>query len=420
MVFYLKVNRNNSYVLPNLKHWIKIAQLSEHTKIYILCDNLILKEKILQGISITSDIEFIESYRDNEEMNAVLDDITVGKWAKIGQAHLTTFWHAKENGIDKFWNIDADDTFMCLDSVRCVEMFQTVEKYADSNSIAMMGLDMWRSISEAERWDTVHHWSFGVTYTDNSINWISEMKKHGGDDDYSKMKKFYRNVDWFFTYLREYTNIKIETFYFENLKFAHFFDYFLNYPHKSNFYHWKNGMIEFPIIKYCFGAVNCGEARISDEVIAFDIGIKDTEALASLMNYCEEKDTFWRERDIMQSDLSDLMKKKNQLYLDRHGKEKIVIWGTGDLFLKNYSTIRRFYDLQYVCDSNNEKWGKEIVSGVTCVSPDELQKMKNVVVVISVALPSVCTDIIKQLMKMGIEDFDYIQSWMDFVMGVAE
>ena len=420
MVFYLKVNRNNSYVLPNLKHWIKAAQACETPKIYILCDNSLLKENIIREIDLDGDIELIESYRDNQEMNSVLDDITVGKWSKIGQAHLTTFWHAKENGYENFWNIDADDTFVCLDGVRCGEMLRTVEEYADKHRIAMMGLDMWRSISEAERWDSVPHWSFGVTYTDNRVDWVGEMKKHCSDEDYTKMKKFYRNVDWFFTYLREYTELKIETFYFENMKFAHFFDYFLNYPHKSGFYHWKDGFIVFPIIKYCFGSDVCGEAKISNEVIPLDIGIKDVEGLASLMTYCEEKDSFWRERDVMQSELSELMKKKNKFYLEKHQKEDIVVWGTGDIFLKNYSTIRKFYELRYVCDSNPEKWGKEIVSNVTCISPNELKTMENVIVVISVGSAAVCTEIIKQLVEMGISDFDYIQNWMDFVMGVSE
>lgn len=421
MVFYLKVNRTNSYVLPNLMHWVETARFYPNADIYIVCDNPELKQTILEQVDFKAEnIQMIESIRDNKEMNDTLSKIAVGKWEKIGQAHLTTFWHAKERNTGAFWNIDADDTFICLDPLRCAQALQMVEKYAAENEISIMGLDMWRSISKSEKWDTECHWSFGITYTDNKTDWISEIIKHSSDEGYDMMRKFYKNVDWFFTYLSKYTELRIETFYFENMKFAHFFDYFLNYPHKSGFYHWKEGKIEFPILKYCFGAKNCGEADISKDVIKFEMGIKDEEALAALVSCCMEVNCFYREKINMQIELKELMRQRNEIYLKNNKKEEIIIWGTGDNFLKNYDMIKNFYDLKYTCDSNPDKWGKEVIKGVVCLSPGELKERNDAIVIISVGDTYVCVEIIKKLLELGITAFDYIDNWINYIQGTGK
>ena len=105
MVFYLKANRNNSYVIPNLKHWLDAVMLYEDSIAYILCDNPGLKDRIVNELDIDYErVSFIESDRDNEEMNSVLRSFCrVNRWYKVGQAHLKTHWHAVEQGYPFFW-----------------------------------------------------------------------------------------------------------------------------------------------------------------------------------------------------------------------------------------------------------------------------------------------------------------------------
>ena len=81
MVFYLKANRNNSYVIPNLKHWIDACRMYENSLIFILCDNETLKERICREILIEdSNITFLESMRDCCEINTILENVcTISK-----------------------------------------------------------------------------------------------------------------------------------------------------------------------------------------------------------------------------------------------------------------------------------------------------------------------------------------------------
>ena len=94
---------------------------------------------------------------------------------------------------------------------------------------------------------------------------------------------------------------------------------------------------------------------------------------------------------------------------------QIVAWGAGDCFTRNYSKIKEFYDIKYVCDSNPNKWNTEIAPGVVCISPDTLKEMKGVVVVIMVDNPVVAQKIANQLQEMGINKHDYVENWFRFI-----
>ena len=195
MIFYLKANRNNSYVIPNLKHWLDAVMMYENGFAYILCDNPKLKERIMDGIPLDSNrVAFLESERNNEEINFVLENICkVDKWKRVGQAHLTTHWHAKSIGCQYFWNIDADDTFVCLDPIRMAEMFRIVEKYAQLYSIKMFSLDMWRSMSISEHWAKGANWSLGIVYVDNREPWNGILMEHCKDSAFQARTYPYDN-----------------------------------------------------------------------------------------------------------------------------------------------------------------------------------------------------------------------------------
>lgn len=422
MVFYLKINRNNSYVINNFKHWLAATMYYDNSIVYVVCDNPELKNLVEKTIIIDSDrVEFIESDRDRADMNHILKNIcSCTKWTRVGQAHLKTHWHADEHEYKRFWNIDADDTFVCLDPVRIVEMLKTVEEYSKKNGIAVNGLDMWRSMSIAENWVKGDNWSLGITYIDNSLDWKRIMldycehyKEELGIDEYDEDV----NLDWYFTYLRKKKVAKIETFYFENLKFMHFFDYFFNYPHLSMFCQWKEGYIHYPILENCFGTHKISKLKIADDVIAFDIGINEDEALVTLAVNSGERFAFVHELNCEDLNIANVMKKRNDYYMRQEACTDIVCWGTGVSFRRNINAIKKAYDLKYVCDNDSTKWNTFVHEGIKCISPDELKKMKNVFIIVSVDSVSANYKIVHQLMDMGITKFDHVTNWLEYVIG---
>ncbi len=424
MVFYLKVNRNNSYVLPNLKHWLDAVMMYEGSYAYILCDNSELKSRILSELKIdNARMSFLESDRNNDEINRVLNNICrVNKWVKVGQAHLKTHWHADESKYDSFWNIDADDTFICLDPIRMVELFKKVEDYCRASGIRMISLDMWRTMSINEKWPKGDNWSLGVVYVDNSVSWKDILLEHCTDSEYGSMTFPFDkdiNLDWYFTYLRRQRVERIETFYFENLRFMHFFDYFFNFPHLSTFCFWKQGKLHYPILESCFGSKFRSELPIAPDAIRFDIGITEDEALLALAACSGEVFSFWRDIRDSRLDVGDLMKKRCELFLEEIGKKQIVCWGAGTAFHRNYELLKKAYELKYICDSDESKWGKEIEKGVICISPDDLGKQcDDVFVLVMIDSPSVNHKIIHKLLELNITSFDHFDNWIEIVTGM--
>ncbi len=277
MVFYLKVNRNEKYTYRNLQHWVDVMELMPESQYYILCDNPEVKQAIPEQVRFSnSDVKFLKSYKSLPKLNELVPDITDDIWRNAGYAHITTFWHARENSIPYFWNIDADDTYICLSPERICEMLHMVEGHMQDKKIHAMSLDMWNTKSGGE------HWSFGITYIDNTIDWYGTMKRYCHDE---KLKsKQMRNVDGYFSCLRACTDLKLETFYFENLRFIHYADDFFKRPHASGFYHWKEGYLVLPILFYCFGMEDFGRVPLAEGIIGFDMDITDEESREAMLN----------------------------------------------------------------------------------------------------------------------------------------
>lgn len=282
MVFYLKVNRNENYTYRNLQNWIKTLEIYPNAVIYIICDNEEVKKNIFEKVNFGHAlVHMMGSVEPSEEIKHFLVNTCDKWWRKAGLAHLSTFVHAKENGFKEFWNIDADDTYICLNEKRRVELLLTAEQHARSNSIALFSLDMWRT-----RYSGIE-WSFGVTYTDNSVDWVKFILDHCLDKAYKKIGA--QNFDRYFMYLRELNIFSIETFYFENLKFIHYSDDVFYRIIKSGLYHWKEGYLELPILAACIDMEGLTHIPIAEDVVKLDIGIKDEEASDLLYNETVDK-----------------------------------------------------------------------------------------------------------------------------------
>lgn len=294
MIFYLKVNRNERYTFRNLQNWLDGISCYESSKVFIMCDNAVVKEEIQKNVNFNSiDVKFIESDRNDAEMQELVTRIAQKLWHNAAYAHLSTFLHARKNHYNYFWNIDADDTCICLDAKRLFEALRETEQYAKDNGIHAFSLDMHRSRIAGL------HWSFGVTFIDNTIDWFNAIRSHYCDEEYLRFSSVLQsnsrqNVDWYFTYLNKCTNYKIENFYFENMKFIHYSDDFFKRPINSGLYHWKDGKLFFPILYYCFGDKKKGQIPICDNCIKLDINITDDEAKMFLSSRSfENEDLSW-------------------------------------------------------------------------------------------------------------------------------
>ena len=407
--FYLKVNRKEPFALKNLSRWIDAAYLM-NADCYIICDDDDLKAQIIESLLLYSEVRFIKSHV-NKELQFIVDSIANRNWKNAAYAHLTSFWDSKERGYKFFWNIDADDTRMCVSIDRMVEILKTVEDYAESNKIECFSLDMWRSETRGK------HWSFGITYISNQVEWLKICREKCMDEEYKKMdNEGNQNVDWFFTYLKSCNISKIETFYVENMKFIHYSNDFFEKPIGSGLYHWKNGKLNYPILFYGLGIEDIGEYYIAPDIIKIDIGIKDTEGTEILAYYAREgKDlsSYYCVDHIVNQAISGL---KSEVFLKKHGfslsdNPEIVCFGAGNALEKNLNKIKKIYDLKTVCDNDESKWGKEVMDGITCISPIQLSDRKNVIVIILVYSRSSINQISKQLEEMSVK-YDFMDNWL--------
>lgn len=280
LVFYLKINRCVNSTFGYLQNWLNILKEYPDAKAFILCDNPELKK--LTGMLIdfgNVSYEYVESERTSDDAKYIVERvITFKKWGKAAFAHLTTFLHAKANGYDNFWNIDADDTQICLEPSIAARLLKDVEDYAKANNIKIFSLDMWRTYKLGL------HWSFGVTYTDNSIDWMQFMKEHclGYAFDYDEVPNDH-NLDWYFTYLSRLNIESIETFYVDNLRFIHHIDDLYRNP-ACGLRYWKNGRLYFSTLSDAAGMGEEGSLPIFSDIIKIDSGITAQDGLRFLQS----------------------------------------------------------------------------------------------------------------------------------------
>jgi hypothetical protein len=282
--FYLKINRNEGYTIRNLRHWLEIVrEFGDSVDYYIICDNQELKNKVVDEISG----EFPEIQEKffgsiiTEETSYIIKKVTNERWEMAGFAHISTFIHARDNGYDKFWNIDADDTRFCLNPIRCRELLHEAERYAIDNKVDCFSLDMHASLIGSGK-----HWSFGITYTNNALNWIQIMQRACTYN--LEVEDACPNIDRFFRYIRNnMKEAKIESFYVENLKFIHYSNDFFWRLSESALFHWKEGYLTLPIMYYGVGLRNKeSHMAIDPIVVKLDMNISDEETMISMLKAC--------------------------------------------------------------------------------------------------------------------------------------
>ena len=89
----------------------------------------------------------------------------------------------------------------------------------------------------------------------------------------------------------------------------------------------------------------------------------------------------------------------------RSGEYDVCIWGAGFLGRqKGLELLRkRGISVDYYCDNNSLLWGKEIVDGIKCISPKELQAKGKPVICFLMVTNNIAKEVMLQLKGMGIE-----------------
>lgn len=287
MVYYLKINEDSIATIQNLREWLIVLSKREGAMPVIVCDNPTLLTKIVDyGLALPG-MRFISSERTNPDLIEIADVVTNSRWKNAGFAHLTVFLDAKKQGYESFWNIDADDTHICLSYEKTAEALEKAETDAKENGIALYSLDM-----HTTRTDGLH-WSFGITYTDNSFDWISLMKSMSKKESWFRFRDVLEktnglvNVDMFFTYLKhENASLGIETFYLDHTYFIHYSTDFLGLCIYSGVYFWEGGVLHTPILSEVlkFKDFSHGE-KIGGDVRRIDAGIQLEDSLSALQAY---------------------------------------------------------------------------------------------------------------------------------------
>lgn len=84
---------------------------------------------------------------------------------------------------------------------------------------------------------------------------------------------------------------------------------------------------------------------------------------------------------------------------------EVCIWGAGFLGKQKGLEIlkRRDITVDFYCDNNSDLWGKEVVAGIQCISPGELEKKKNKVVCFIMMTHPGADEVFEQLHNLGID-----------------
>lgn len=409
--FYLKIDKGSRLAMDNLSRWINAVSLMEGD-CYVLCDRDDVIQKAKDTLIFTNAVTFLKSERESDEIVSIAKNaIPKGGMINACFAHLTTFLHAGNRDYDFFWNIDADDTQLCLSVGRIAKLLEHAGNYAKENELDCFSLDMHTSRTGGQ------HWSFGVTYTKNRKDWLPLLRSHINDRQYLEKKLEQRfNIDWYFTYIRSLHELRIETFYFENLKFIHYhFENIFADPTIWGLLHWKDNELRLPLLEtFSSKESKLGCYPIPKDTVRLELEIEDREA-ENVMLFQGNWGGFVENIDFDYLVSEKVLRHRQEAYLKKYDLKGIVAcWGYGKCFKRIFSKISGIYPVVYVCDNDREKWGDEY-EGCKVISPEELVQHHVSFVVLTVLDTYMIDEIKKQLATYGITSYCHINEWLKLI-----
>lgn len=101
------------------------------------------------------------------------------------------------------------------------------------------------------------------------------------------------------------------------------------------------------------------------------------------------------------------MEKRKEKYIEyaRSNQYKVCIWGAGFLGTQKGLELlnKRNITVDYYCDGNSNLWGKEIVNGIKCISPYDIEKKKETMICFVFVRTSYVDSVLRELNDIGIE-----------------
>lgn len=250
-VFFLKINKFDESAKLCMNYWLQVAKYINAT-IIILCDHEYIISNIQKEfIFPTPIVYFINSER--KKFKNFLKNLELNPWwYNAAYAHLTTLDYAIKNGFAHYWNIDGDDTMFMIEPKQLSTYMLKIQKYAKLHDISLFSLDMHHSHSNS------YHWSYGITYTQNPLKILDSFTKTENITQWKDYKEHHPycntpliNIDWFTTFIRSQKELKIDTFYIDNIYFLHFSNPLLYTNHTLSYF--SNNKIIYPIFKDVYG-----------------------------------------------------------------------------------------------------------------------------------------------------------------------
>lgn len=279
-IIYFKINRIADYTISCIQQWVDVAYQMKADFVFV-CDNTQLEYQVLNGVKFpSSDVKFIPSMKG--ALRRICKAISTPIWEKAACAHLTPFYHARKNGIKKYWAIDADDTMFCLLPKRIAEVLHQAQRLGKEADMSVLSLDMWHSRTLGR------HWSWGIAYINENVDFFRIFDEErdlswvmAGDYPY-RQGSGETNADWYFTYLKLHKGVRAETFYVDESMFIHWGN-FVKYPSMTAaVYYWSKGKLSYPIYRYVHGDEKFGYIDIASDCFRIDIAVTREEGMRYL------------------------------------------------------------------------------------------------------------------------------------------
>ena len=206
--------------------------------------------------------------------------------------------------------------------------------------------------------------------------------------------------------------LKLETFYFENLRFIHHSleDVFADLVLWGILY-WKNNELRLPMLE----AFSPEESKqgcypIPKDVVRLELEIEDREA-QNVLFFQKDWGPYLESIDFKYLIPEKILKRRRKLYYEKYDLNgAVACWGYGDCFRKVFPVISQVCQVAYVCDNDKRKWGEEY-EGCEVISPEELVQRRISLVVVTVLYNSMVSEISRQLASYGIP-YCHINEWM--------
>ncbi len=241
--FYLKINTCTEFSMHCFWNWYKIVEFL-NADYFVVVDNENIKI-IIENLFLSNDRpvpKFISS--DRQHFAKLIEGIepyfkTTRNWINIGAALYTPFVHAKENGYEYFWNIDADDTVMLAEVSTVASLLKEAECYGIENKTDVFSLDMYYSSLGNK------YWTFGVAFCNlTNVDFDSCFLK-GKAAIISEIKsgtRFAGRKDWLdidkcFEILSDNNIIDCKAFSCDGLWFRHAYQSVQTWKNKEIIYH---------------------------------------------------------------------------------------------------------------------------------------------------------------------------------------